>query len=155
MQFTGMSHLTFLFLISCTFVCFCTCIYGVGCLHLILLAHKARGMLWLVFHCPTKFPSLVSEQNQSKDHSSRYHHVNRTLVVETCCERKINVKSFVKLQFCREGVREPEGTRLDLANTFCINLRYLNKVYNVRISSLIYYCFGKTKFHAFPHCGQF
>ena len=42
-----------------------------------------------------------------------YHHVNRRLVLETCCERKINVKSFVKLQFCLEEVRENERTHLD------------------------------------------
>ena len=38
--------------------------------------------------------------------------MNRALVVETCCE-EINVKSFVKLQFCQEEVREIERTRLD------------------------------------------
>ena len=42
--------------------------------------------------------------------------MNRTLVVEKCCERKINVRSFVKLQFCREEVRETERTRLDLSS---------------------------------------
>ena len=42
------------------------------------------------------------------------HHVTRSLDVETCCE-EINVKSFVKLQFCQEEVREIERTRLDLS----------------------------------------
>lgn len=37
----------------------------------------------------------------------------RYVVVETCCE-EINVKSFVKLQFCQEEVREIERTRLEL-----------------------------------------
>ena len=43
------------------------------------------------------------------------HHMNRTPAVETCCERKIYVKSFVKLQFCQEEVGEiEEEKRLDL-----------------------------------------
>ena len=57
--------------------------------------------------------------------SYQNHHVNRALVVETCCE-EINVKSFVKLQFCQEEVREIKRTRLDrtselgpIANTGC------------------------------------
>ena len=37
--------------------------------------------------------------------------MNRRLVLETCCE-EINVKYFVKLQFCLEEVREIERTRL-------------------------------------------
>ena len=36
--------------------------------------------------------------------------VNRALDVETCCE-EIDVKSFVKLQFCLEEVREIERTK--------------------------------------------
>ena len=39
--------------------------------------------------------------------------MNRALDVETCCE-EINVKSFVKLQFCLEEVREIERTRLEV-----------------------------------------
>ena len=36
--------------------------------------------------------------------SYQNHHMNRRLVLETCCEEK-NVKSFVKLQVCLEEVR--------------------------------------------------
>ena len=42
--------------------------------------------------------------------------VNRTLVVETCCE--INqcktLNYFIKLQFCQDEVREIERTRLEM-----------------------------------------
>ena len=46
--------------------------------------------------------------------SFQNHHVNRRLVLETCCE-EINVKYFVKLQFCLEEVRETKRTHLDLS----------------------------------------
>ena len=39
--------------------------------------------------------------------------MNRRLALETCREEKINVKSFVKLQFCLEEVRENKRTHLE------------------------------------------
>ena len=51
--------------------------------------------------------------------SFQNHHVNRRLVLETCCE-EINVKSFVKLQFCQEEVREIERTRLGKRSGFLL-----------------------------------
>ena len=47
--------------------------------------------------------------------SFQNHHVNRRLVLETCCE-EINVKYFVKLQFCLEEVREIKRTHLDFSD---------------------------------------
>ena len=58
--------------------------------------------------------------------------MNRTLVVETCCE-EINVKSFV-LQFCQEEVREIERTRLDLTNF--IDLSDEKGLYDVDVLTL-------------------
>ena len=55
--------------------------------------------------------------------SYQNHHVNRRPVLETCCE-EINVKSFVKLQFCLEEVREIERTRLDVLIILVFNIDY-------------------------------
>ena len=45
--------------------------------------------------------------------------VNKTPVIETCCERKMNVKSFVKLQFCQEEVREIGRKHLAVQKVIC------------------------------------
>ena len=71
------------------------------------------------------------------------HHVTRSLDVETCCE-EINVKSFVKLQFCQEEVREIERTRLGKRSGFLL----LNSNVSFSLSlSVVFLCQFLCKTH--------
>ena len=71
------------------------------------------------------------------------HHVNRRLELETCCE-EINVKSFVKLQFCQEEVREIERTRLGKRSGFLL----LNSNVSFSLSlSVVFLCQFLCKTH--------
>ena len=75
--------------------------------------------------------------------SYQNHHVNRALVVETCCE-EINVKSFVKLQFCQEEVRKIERTRLGKRSGFLL----LNSNVSFSLSlSVVFLCQFLCKTH--------
>ena len=53
-------------------------------------------------------------------HSFQNHHVNRALVVETCCEEKINANLLSKSQILPAEVRETEQTTLNALALFTI-----------------------------------